>query len=72
MVRILVFFKMGIGLAKSMESSRRDLFNDMAEHGYILKNTQNMHYTLSFQDRPMCSHINGKLSQRPFELYGWT
>ena len=25
-----------------------------------------------FQDRPMFSHINEKLSPRPFEWYGWT
>jgi len=25
-----------------------------------------------FQHRPMFSHINGKLSSRPFEWYGWT
>jgi len=27
-----------------MESSRRDLLNDMAEHGPILKNNQNTYY----------------------------
>ena len=27
-----------------MKSSRRDLFNDAAEHGPILKNSQNMDY----------------------------
>ena len=27
-----------------MESSRRDLLNDMAEHRSILKNNQNTHY----------------------------
>jgi len=55
-----------------MESSRRYLLNDMAEHRPILKNNQNMHYSLSFRDRPMLSHINGKLSPRPFEWCGWT
>ena len=29
-------------------------------------------YVLFFQDRPMFSHINRKLSPRPFELSGWT
>jgi len=38
-----------------------------AEHGSILKNNQNTHYSLIFQDRPMFSLINGKLSPRPFE-----
>jgi len=28
-----------------MESSRRDLLNDMAEHRFILKNNQNTDYT---------------------------
>jgi len=30
-----------------MESSRRDLFNDMAEHGPILKNNQNTYHPVS-------------------------
>jgi len=55
--------------ASSMESSRRDLLNYMAEHMSILKNSHNTHYSLTFQDRPI-SLINGKLSPRPFELYG--
>jgi len=29
-----------------MKSSHRDLFNDMAEHWYILKNNRNMYNTL--------------------------
>jgi len=39
------FFKKKIDLclAISMESSRRDLWNDMAEHRPILKNNQNTH-----------------------------
>jgi len=41
-------------------------------YGSILKNNQNMHLSLSFQDRPMFSHVNGKLSPRPFESYGLT
>jgi len=39
----------------------------VAEHRSILKNNQNMHYSLIFQDRPMFSHINGNLSPRTFE-----
>jgi len=50
-----------------MESSRQDLLNDMAEHMPILKYNQNTHYSLIFQDKPMFSNINGKLSPRPFE-----
>jgi len=50
-----------------MESSRRVLLNDMAEHLSILKNNQNTLYSLIFQDRYMFSYINGKLSPRPFE-----
>ena len=50
-----------------MESSRRDLLNDMAEHGPISKNNQLKHDSLVFQGRPMFSHINGKLSPRRFE-----
>jgi len=38
-----------------MESSRRDLLNDMAEHRPILKYNQNTNYSLVFQDRPMFS-----------------
>ena len=30
--------------ATSIESSRRDLLNDMAEHTHILKNRRNMYY----------------------------
>jgi len=54
-----------------MESSRRDLSNDMAEQKSILKNknNQNTPYTLIFHDINMVSHINGKLSPRPFEWY---
>jgi len=47
-----------------MEPSRRDLSNDMAEHKSILKNYQNAHLSIIFQDRPMLSHIDGKLSPR--------
>ena len=43
-----------------MESSRRDLCNGMAEHTPILKNNQNTHCSLIFQDRPIFSHINQK------------
>jgi len=64
-----LFFKIDLCSATSMESSRRDLLNDMAEHRPILKHDKNTHYSLIFQDRPMFSHINGKLSPRPFEWY---
>jgi len=30
------------------------------------------HILVTFQDRPMFSHINGKLSPRPFSWCGWT
>jgi len=50
-----------------MESSHRDLLIDEAGHTPILKNNENMYYFLTFQDRAMLSHINGKLSPRPFE-----
>jgi len=53
-----------------MESSLRNLLIDMAEHRPILKNDKNTHYSLIFDDIPMFSHINGKLSPRPFEGYG--
>jgi len=39
----------------------------MAEHRFILKNNQYTNYPLIFQDRPMFSDINGKLSPRPFD-----
>jgi len=65
-VRILVIFQ-HTATATSMVSSRRDLLNDMAEHMSILKNNQNTHFSLTYQHRPMFSHINGKPSPRPFE-----
>ena len=66
-----LFFKIELCSATSMESSRRDLFNNMAEHRPIFKNNQNTHCSLIFQDGAMFSHINGKLSPRPFEWYGY-
>jgi len=48
-----------------MESSRRELLDDMAEYRPILENKQNTHYSLIFQDRPMFSSINEKLSPKP-------
>jgi len=47
--------------------SPRHLLDYMAEHWPILKNDQNTHFSLIFQDGLMLSHINGKLSLRPFE-----
>ena len=67
-----IFLKIDLCSATSMESSRRDLLNDTAEHRSILNNDQNTYCSLIFLDRPMFSHINGKLSPRPFEWYGWT
>jgi len=52
-----------------MESSRRAFLNDMAEHRPILRNNQNTHHSLIIRDTPMFSHINGKLSPRPFEWW---
>jgi len=40
-VRILAIFQHRLCSATSMESSRGDLLNDMAEHRPILKNNQN-------------------------------
>jgi len=48
--------------ATSIESSLRDRLNGMAVPSSISKNNQNMHYSFTFQDRPIFSHINGKLS----------
>jgi len=50
-----------------MESSRQNLFNDVDEHMPISKNNQNTHCSLIFQDRPMFSHTNEKLSPKPFQ-----
>jgi len=55
-----------------MEGSRQDLLNDMTEHRFILKNDQISHISVIFLESPMFSHINGKLSPRPFEWYGWS
>jgi len=41
---VLVFFNINLCSATSMESSRRDLFNDVADHESILKNNQNTYY----------------------------
>ena len=38
-----LFYEAELSLATSMESSRRDLLNDMAEHRPILKNNRNTH-----------------------------
>ena len=62
-----LFCKITLSLVTTMSSSRRDFLNCMAEHRSILKNNQNTYYSLTFQGRPMFSHINGKLSPRPFE-----
>jgi len=66
------FSKLDLCSATSMESSRRDLLNDMAKHRSTLKNNQSTLYSFIFQVRPMFSHINGELSPRPFEWCGWT
>jgi len=39
-----LFFKIDLCSATSMESSRRDLLNDVTEHRSILKNNQNTFY----------------------------
>jgi len=39
-----LFFKIDLRSTTSMESSRRDLLNDLAEHRFILKNYQNAYY----------------------------
>jgi len=39
-----LFFKIDVCSATSMESSRRDLLNDVAEHRSILKNKRNSYY----------------------------
>jgi len=69
--RVLVIFE-DRPSASLMKSSRRDLSNYMAEHRSILKNNQNTQYSLISRDRAMFSHINGKLSSRTFDSYGWT
>jgi len=38
------FFKIELSSATSIESSRRDLLNNMIEHRPILKNNQNMYH----------------------------
>jgi len=52
----LVIFNIDLGSATSMESSRRDLSNDMAEHGPILKNSQNTYYR-RLRFTPKAGHI---------------
>jgi len=65
-----LFFKIDLCSATSMESSRRDLLKYMAKSRPILKYKQKTYCSLIFQNRPMFSHINGKLLPRPFEIYG--
>ena len=47
-MRILVIFQDSLCSATSMESSRRDVLNDMAEHRPTLKNNQNTSYLRIF------------------------
>jgi len=58
-----LFFKIDLCSATSMESSRQGLLNDMPDRRSILENNEITRYFLSFQDRPMFSHINGKFAE---------
>jgi len=52
-----------------MESSRRDLLNYMAELRSVLKNNQNTHFSLIFQDSDQCSAISMESSRRDLLNY---
>ena len=55
-----LFFKIDLCSATSMESSRRDLLNDMAEHRPISKNNQNMnHLRFGFTPKAVIIPHNG-------------
>jgi len=62
-----LFFKIELCSAISIKRSRRELSIDVTESRSILKNKVIMRTLVTFQDRPAFSHINGKLSPRPFE-----
>ena len=47
-----------------MESSGRDLLNDMTEHWLILKNNQNTYYSHFFFKLDLCSAISMESSHR--------
>jgi len=49
-----------------MESSRRDLFNDVAEHRSILKNKGVVRILVIFHARQIFSHIIQQVSTRAF------
>jgi len=61
------FFKIDLCSAISFKGSRRELSIDVAERRPILKGKGVVRILVIFQDRPMFSHINGKLLPRPFE-----
>jgi len=50
--------------AISMESSRWDLLNDMAEHRSVLKNNENTNFSLVFQDKSLCSATSEESSRQ--------
>jgi len=58
-----LFYNIDLGSDTSMESSRRDLLNYMAEHRPILKNKQNTHYPLLFRI-DLCSATSMESSRR--------
>jgi len=62
-VRILVFFNIDLCSATSMEISRQNLWNDMAEHRPILKNNKKR-TTLLFFRIDLCSATSMESSRR--------
>jgi len=60
-----IFFKIDLCSATLIESSRRELFKDMAEHISILKNNQNTHLSLKVA---LCSATSIKALAEAFRM----
>jgi len=60
---LVIFQRRPMFIATSMESSRRDLLNDMAEHRPILKDNQNM-YDPRFGFTPKTGTVQHSLKRR--------
>ena len=61
-----LLFKIGLCSATSIERSRRELSIDEAEHRSTLKSKGVERILVTFQDRPMFSHIIQKVLARAF------
>jgi len=51
-----------------MESSRRDLLNDVAEHRFMLKNKGEVRILVVFQDRRSATSFQRPRRELPFDV----